>query len=201
MQAKAKWRQPLGPGPQGPTPSTPPLRGCLGHGGSGLSLAGSRQCVCLCPVAEALGSTGPGRGICSVVGLSLSPVSLSSLQLVAEPINQVLVFLLAFTCPSSPSRSCPCVQDISPCPCRLALSPPCPMGGRGQQPGELLWPCPAGRLLPKSSCTGAVLRGRWELGVPDDPAPFSLSLFSSQDLKFNYISKEINFNVTLPMPV
>lgn len=33
------------------------------------------------------------------------------------------------------------------------------------------------------------------------PAPVSLSLFSSQDLKFNYISKEINFNVMLPMPV
>lgn len=28
------------------------------------------------------------------------------------------------------------------------------------------------------------------------PASFSLSLFSSQELKFNYISKEINFNVT-----
>lgn len=47
MQAKAKWRRPLGPGPLGPTPGTLPLRGCRGHRGSGLSLAGSQQCVSL----------------------------------------------------------------------------------------------------------------------------------------------------------
>lgn len=36
-------------------------------------------------------------------------------------------------------------------------------------------------------------RGGWE---HDGPRRSSLSLFSSQDLKFNYISKEINFKVT-----
>lgn len=42
--------------------------------------------------------------------------------------------------------------------------------------------------------------GGWELGCQVSSIIFPFSVFFS-GVKFNYISKEINFNVTLPMPV
>lgn len=136
------------------------------------------------------------QGTCTMLGLSLSPGPWPRCSWLQCQVDQVFVFFLMFPWPWSPGCSCPGMWNRSPSSCQMVRSRPVPPGWRA-----LRYIYPAG--IPATPVSGHKMNGVWGLGTGATrcPASFSLSLFSSQELKFNYISKEINFNVTLPMPV